>query len=88
MPMSTFTSGNTRHTCAVPSSDAVTTWVPSGLNEAELIAPVCPSRVTKLGGFALKSHTRAGASLEIPKRPVLVTTCVPSALNDADRTGP
>ena len=43
-----------------PSSDAVTTCIPSAVKDADLTFPsLCPLRVTKVGRSPRKSHTRA-----------------------------
>src|SRR5205807_1716848 len=62
---------------AFPSSDAVTTHLPSVLNDAVLTDFVCPLNSTASGAAPDRSQTRAVMSL------AAVTTRLPSALNNA-----
>src|SRR5215813_8959165 len=66
----------TARTIAFPSYDAVTTHLPSALNEAVLTGSVCPSSSTVSGAASDRSQSRAVLSLDA------VTTRLPSALND------
>src|SRR6185436_1111012 len=68
--------GPALQTRAVPSSDAVTTREPSGLNAALFTAPWCPASVAMRVPLAT-SHMRAVSSSEA------VTMREPSALNTA-----
>ena len=70
----------TSQTRAVPSSEAVTACLPSGLNAAELIGPPWPFSSTNVPPET--SHTRAVRSLDV------VRMCDPSGLNAAEVTGP
>jgi hypothetical protein len=67
---------------AFPSYDAVTTHLPSALNDAVLTGSLCPSSSTASGAAPDRSQTRAYISLDA------VTTSLPSALNDALTTSP
>src|SRR5437660_267646 len=66
---------------AFPSFDAVTTHLPSALNDAVLTDFACPPSSTASGAAPDRSQTRAVLSADA------VTTRLPSELNDAVLTG-